>query len=190
LKDVCEVISDGDHQPPPKSRDGVPFVTISNIDDRNQIDFSKTFFVSREYYEGLKSTRRPQRGDILYSVTGSYGIPVLVESDREFCFQRHIGLIRPDAAIVSTRYLYTLLLSPFMKVQADEAATGVAQKTVALNSLRGFKVPLPSRTTQEAVAAEIEAEQALVNANRELIARFEKKIAATLARIWGDHDAA
>ncbi|KRA35029.1 hypothetical protein ASD68_00755 [Rhodanobacter sp. Root627] len=190
LKDVCEVISDGDHQPPPKSRDGVPFVTISNIDDRNQIDFSKTFFVSREYYEGLKSTRRPQRGDILYTVTGSYGIPVLVESDREFCFQRHIGLIRPDAAIVSTRYLYTLLLSPFMKVQADEAATGVAQKTVALNSLRGFKVPLPSRTTQEAVAAEIEAEQALVNANRELIARFEKKIAATLARIWGDHDAA
>jgi type I restriction enzyme M protein len=49
LKDVCEVISDGDHQPPPKSRDGVPFVTISNIDDRNQIDFSKTFFVPREY---------------------------------------------------------------------------------------------------------------------------------------------
>jgi hypothetical protein len=29
-----------------------------------------------------------------------------------------------------------------------------------------------------------------VHANRELIARFEKKIAATLARIWGDHDAA
>lgn len=33
---------------------------------------------------------------------------------------------------------------------------------------------------------EIEAEQALVNANRELIAHFEKKIQATLARIWGE----
>jgi hypothetical protein len=32
---------------------------------------------------------------------------------------------------------------------------------------------------------EIEAEQALVAANRELIARFEKKIQATLARSWG-----
>jgi type I restriction enzyme M protein len=32
--------------------------------------------------------------------------------------------------------------------------------------------------------AEIEAEQALVGANRELIARFEKKIQATLARVW------
>jgi len=34
--------------------------------------------------------------------------------------------------------------------------------------------------------AEIEAGQALVNANRELITRFENKIQATLARIWGE----
>lgn len=34
--------------------------------------------------------------------------------------------------------------------------------------------------------AEIEAEQALVAANRELIARFEKKIQAALARVWGE----
>jgi len=34
--------------------------------------------------------------------------------------------------------------------------------------------------------AEIEAEQALVAANRELITRFEKKIQAILARIWGE----
>jgi hypothetical protein len=34
--------------------------------------------------------------------------------------------------------------------------------------------------------AEIEAEQALVAANRELITRFEQKIRATLARIWGE----
>lgn len=38
----------------------------------------------------------------------------------------------------------------------------------------------------DALVEEIEAEQALVAANRELIARFERKIKATLARIWGD----
>lgn len=37
--------------------------------------------------------------------------------------------------------------------------------------------------------AEIEAEQALVAANRELITRFEQKIQATLARVWGDNEA-
>lgn len=41
---------------------------------------------------------------------------------------------------------------------------------------------------QQAIVAEIEAEQALVAANRELIARFEKKIQATLARVWGGEE--
>jgi type I restriction enzyme M protein len=44
--------------------------------------------------------------------------------------------------------------------------------------------------TQQTIVAEIEAEQALVTANRELIARFEKKIQVTLARVWGEDEPA
>lgn len=36
----------------------------------------------------------------------------------------------------------------------------------------------------------METEQALVGANRELIARFEQKIQATLARVWGEDEPA
>jgi len=184
---VTESISDGDHMPPPKEESGVPFVTISNINKQNQIDFAKTFFVSEEYYANLKSQRKPQNGDILYTVTGSYGIPVLVESDIRFCFQRHIGLIRPSSKI-NTRYLYNLFGSTFLVKQADDAATGVAQKTVSLSAIRNFLIPLPPLDVQEQIVAEIEAEQALVAANRELIARFEKKIETTIAHIWGEED--
>jgi len=70
--------------------------------------------------------------------------------------------------------------------QADDAATGVAQKTVSLSALRNFLVPLPALEIQEQIVAEIETEQVLVAANRELITRFEKKIQATLARVWGE----
>ena len=48
------------------------------------------------------------------------------------------------------------------------------------------KAMLPPLATQQAIVAEIEAEQALVAANRELITSFERKIQATLARIWGE----
>jgi type I restriction enzyme M protein len=37
---------------------------------------------------------------------------------------------------------------------------------------------------QPAIVAEIEAEQALVAANRELIRRFEAKIKTTIDRVW------
>jgi len=40
-------------------------------------------------------------------------------------------------------------------------------------------------TIQSTLVAEFETEQALVAANPELITRFEQKIQATLARLWG-----
>jgi restriction endonuclease S subunit len=52
--------------------------------------------------------------------------------------------------------------------------------------LTELKIPLPPFVTQKAIVAEIEAEQALVAANRELITRFEKKIQTTLSRVWGE----
>ena len=52
--------------------------------------------------------------------------------------------------------------------------------------ITSINLPLPPFATQQDIVAEIEAEQALVAANRELITRFEKKIQATLARVWGE----
>lgn len=100
LDEISEKITDGDHQPPPKSAMGIPFITISNIEPKAGIDFSSTFFVPQEYYDNLKEYRRPRRGDILYTVTGSFGISVLIDFDTKFCFQRHIGLIRPGLKCV------------------------------------------------------------------------------------------
>ena len=141
LSDLCVAITDGDHQPPPKASEGIPFITISNIDKQNRtIDFSDTFKVSPGYFNKLKEHRRPLQGDILYTVTGSYGIPVIVNDEKKFCFQRHIGLIRPNKETKS-RFLYYLLLSEKVKKQADKCATGTAQKTVGLRSLRKFIVP-------------------------------------------------
>lgn len=41
-----------------------------------------------------------------------------------------------------------------------------------------------TRNFPSAIVAEIEAEQALVNANSELIRRFEAKIKTTIDRVW------
>jgi type I restriction enzyme M protein len=61
---------------------------------------------------------------------------------------------------------------------------------ITAKDLATLPIPLPPLATQQAIVAEIEAEQALVAANRELIARFEKKIQATLARVWGEDNPA
>ncbi|NTV87219.1 MAG: restriction endonuclease subunit S [Burkholderiaceae bacterium] len=54
------------------------------------------------------------------------------------------------------------------------------------DQIREFKISLPPLATQQAIVAEIKAEQALVAGNRELITRFEAMIQATLARVLGE----
>jgi len=148
LSDMTTDITDGDHMPPPKSETGVPFVTIRNINKTTrEIDFNDTFMVPREYFESLKVNKRPQKGDVLYTVTGSFGIPVLVEYSKDFCFQRHIGLIRPKPTIHS-KWLTYLLMSPQVLWQAHDKATGTAQKTVSLKALRDFRVPVMPQNDQ------------------------------------------
>lgn len=52
--------------------------------------------------------------------------------------------------------------------------------------LFGTEIRLPPLDAQKEIVAEIEAEQAIVDGNRDLIARFEKKIDAAIARVWGE----
>lgn len=63
---------------------------------------------------------------------------------------------------------------------------GANIRNLSQGILNELKVPLPPLAAQQAIVAEIEAEQALVAANRKLITRFEQKIQATLVRIWGE----
>ena len=158
LRDVCHHITDGDHMPPPKSDNGIPFLTISNVNkDKQELDFSNTFFVPQEYYDNLKDERKARINDMLYTVTGSYGIPVIVRTSRPFCFQRHIALLKPIQEKVLTSFLFYWALCPSIKEEADSVATGIAQKTVGLNSLRQFNVILPPLSLQQEFAEKVEA---------------------------------
>ena len=152
LKDCCHSISDGDHLPPPKSNSGVPFVTIANIDATNHIDFGNTMFVPLEYYNNLNDIRKAKCNDILYSVVGSFGKPVLIKENIPFAFQRHIAILRPNNEIADSRFLYYVMLTRDFFMQADTVAIGAAQRTISLTALRNMEVKLPSMETQYRIA--------------------------------------
>lgn len=152
LGEICKSITDGDHLPPPKSAKGIPFLVISDISS-GKIDFRENRFVSSEYYEQLPFEKKPVEGDILYTVTGSYGIPIFVNSLR-FCVQRHIGIIKPIENVKN--YMYFYLMSSICKKQADKVAWGVAVKTIPIKELRNFLLPLPPLKEQEEIVTKVE----------------------------------
>ena len=186
LGEVCIDITDGDHMPPPKASKGIPFITISNINkETRELNFENTFFVSEEYYNNLKDNRKARLGDLLYTVTGSYGIPVTVETNIPFCFQRHIALIRPKQNVLSTKYLCFWVLCENVKSMADRAATGIAQKTVGLNTIRNFMVILPPLPLQQQFAARIEAIEQQKQQVKDMIKDLETLLASRM-QYWFD----
>lgn len=157
LEELCISITDGDHQAPPQVQEGIPFLVISNVSS-GVFDFDKvTRHVPKEYYDSLKDTRRPRKGDVLYTVTGSYGIPLIVDFDKEFCFQRHIAILRPDQNKILSKYLKFLLQSDSILKQAHNVATGTAQLTVPLRGIRSFEVIIPKIDVQTEIVRRVES---------------------------------
>ena len=173
LEDCCVSISDGDHLPPPKAEKGIPFITISNINSYNRIDFTNTMFVPEDYYNNLDTKRKAQRGDILYSVVGSFGIPILISEDEKFVFQRHIAILRPDTS-VDSRYLYYKMLSKDFYAMADAAAIGAAQRTISLTALRNMEIILPNIDIQKRIADILSNYDILIENNQKQIKLLEE----------------
>lgn len=151
LEDFVLSVTDGDHQPPPQTSEGVPFLVISDV-NTGSIKFEKARFVSKSYYNNLPENRKAQKGDILFTVTGSYGIVIPVETETAFCFQRHIGLIK---TIDEPNWLSIVLQSSYVKSYCDDVATGTAQKTVSLGFLRKLRIPIPPKSEQQRILKKI-----------------------------------
>ena len=173
LSECCASIADGDHQAPPKADSGIPFVTISNINSTNQFDFTNTMFVPQAYYDGLDSKRKAQKGDVLYSVVGSFGIPVYMKDTIPFVFQRHIAILRPNDSIIP-RFLYYTMLSRDFYMMADAAALGAAQRTVSLTALRNIKIAIPPMDVQKKIVDILSAYDDLIENNQKQIKLLEE----------------
>jgi type I restriction enzyme S subunit len=155
LSSICNAVTDGDHLPPPKSDDGIAFLTIGNI-TTGVLNFDGCRFVPKSYFERVAAFRRPTRGDILYTVVGAtYGRPALVDTDRPFCVQRHIAILKPSKHI-EVRFVMAVLRSALAYEQATASTTGTAQPTIPLGSLRSFMVPLPPIAEQRRIVEKVD----------------------------------
>ena len=125
-------------------------------------------------------------GSLLILVRGmglANGVPIC-ELAKPCAFNQDVKAMKPHASVNST-FLRVMLKQeePQFRKILETAAHGTLK--INTDDLSAISFPLPPLATQRAIVAEIEAEQALVAANRELIRRMEAKVKATIDRVWG-----
>jgi len=131
---------------------------------------------------GATKSRPMKKGEVIITVSGNPGLPTILATDA--CIHDGFVGLRDLNKDVLPEYLYFALLA--LHSQHGSLSIGAVFKNLTTDQIREFKIALPPLSTQQAIVTEIEAEQTLVAANRGLITRFEHKIQATLARIWGE----
>ncbi len=188
--DICALITDGDHQPPPKAETGVPFLVIGDVRTGKVVLHGASRFVPESYFEELDWGKKPCLGDVLYTTVGSFGIPVPVIQQQRFCFQRHIALLRP-AVVELQSFLALALRTRLAFQQAEEGATGIAQKTVPLSALRDLKLPLPPLAEQSRIVTRVEELMRLcdaLEAKGQLAATAHAQLVSTLLATLTDSE--
>jgi type I restriction enzyme M protein len=84
-------------------------------------------------------------------------------------------------------WLFHWLSTPDFRSRASARMTGTGGlQRVPRGVVEEELIPLPGLDVQQAIVAEIYAERALVDGNRDLVSRLEKKIAAAVAKLWGE----
>jgi len=94
--------------------------------------------------------------------------------------------IEVTSAEVDRDFLYWSLAGKYEELRAMSESRGGNQSNLNAQLIREVNIPLPDLATQRSIVTEIEAEQTLVAANRELIRRMEAKIKAAINRVWGN----
>jgi len=165
----------------------VSFVPMADLNE-NQIDFvPKQIKPLGEVFSGY--TYFKEDDVLLAKVTpcfenGKAGIAKGLRNGIGFGSSEYY-VLRPNKRILSTWIYLNIITNSFRDLgKLNMTGTGGLQR-VPRDFVSTTLIPLPPIETQHQIVAQIEREQALVNANQQLIEIFEQKIKERIAKVWG-----
>ena len=98
LREVAEVY-DGTHSTPNYQVEGIPFISVENINDI----YNSNKFISKEDYDKYKV--KPIINDVFMTRIGSIGKCSVFERQIDLAYYVSLALIRPNNSIINSRYL-------------------------------------------------------------------------------------
>jgi type I restriction enzyme S subunit len=163
LGTVCSV-GDGAHakvERCAKSETSVLYLTSKNIGD-GQLILEDIDYISVNDYERLfpmksRATRRPQSGDVLVGIIGTFGNSYLYKDSDLFGISSSVAVIRPSQKILSSEFLQYVVRSPQFKISHSASKSGSAQGYTNIPTIKTLPVPLLPISQQMSIVKTLSA---------------------------------
>lgn len=178
-------VRDGTHDTPKYISEGYPLITSKNLKNNN-IDFDKVNYISKEDYEKINLRSKVDIGDVLFSMIGTIGNPVLIKGQTNYAI-KNVALFK-DINLINMTFFRFYLETKFVIDKMKKEAKGSTQKFVSLKYLRNFPICYPSLEEQQRIVNRIESLFAKLDRAKELIentlAQFEQNKMAMLHKAF------
>ena len=172
LENITRLINDGTHSTPHYTETGIPFLSVRDISS-GTLDFSNTKYISVEEHAILSKRTKPEMNDILLSKVGTTGIPVKVDTDKEFSIFVSLALLKFTSSI-NVDFMVHLIKSPVIFKQSKLGTRGVGNKNLVLQTIKNFLFPLPPLSEQQRIVEAIESALEKVDEYAESYNRLEQ----------------
>jgi type I restriction enzyme M protein len=188
IGDIC-IIGDGNHSSKyPRSDEmvdvGVPFIRGVNMIDGKIVD-ENLIFISPEKHQQLKKGHL-KTGDILFSNRGEIGkVAYVDERFNGANLNSQLAWLRSKEKI-QPKYLISILMSDYTQDQLLLLKQGATLQQFTIKQLSAFEIPLPSLDIQKQIVEKIEAERALVESAKKLIAIYDQKTKDAISKLWNE----
>lgn len=123
---------------------GVPFVRIQNVKP-NKLDLMKVKQIIRAFHQVELKRSQLKVGDVLLTITGSYGISAVVPKDLgEANINQHIVKLEVDKSRIRSDYLACYLNTRLCKRQFDHAVTGGTRPALDYDAIKATMILYPT----------------------------------------------
>lgn len=188
LGKVCEDIKSGfAYGKSEKNNEGVLHIRPMNITINGNLTMEGSKFIPIEEFN-LFINYDLKKGDVLFNNTNSkelVGKTCYIYDDLVAGFSNHITRIRVKQKELIPIFL-SLILNQFRSngIFLKICNKWIGQAGINNTALSNLKIPLPPLSEQDAIVAQIEKEQQLINASKELIKIYEQKIKDEINKLW------
>lgn len=155
LASACDLIIDGDHNPPPRQPNGIPYLTAKNVAG-GVISLTGCTYVSEGDYLARLKRYNPQPGDVLLTCVGSLGRTAVVPAGLRFSADRNLAALRPNRNICTSAYLTLVLESPKVQANLTTISGQTAQPHIYLKDIRAQGLRIPPLAEQRRIVAKVD----------------------------------
>jgi putative type I restriction modification DNA specificity domain protein len=163
--------------------EGINFIKIESITDRNTIDLNSVAFISDECNRKMKRSQL-REGDLLLSIAGNIGRMAVVDNSiLPANTNQAIGIIRFNGMKVNPYFIKYLFSTNWYRSKIINANAQSVQKNINLKNIGDLEVDLPNIEQQNKIVGVLKRIDDKVENNNKIDAKLEE-LAKAIYSYW------